>query len=81
VGIHFSHGQQADCGLLLDVNNVYVSSFNHDFSAQEYIRCVPHERIVQFHLAVTPISAPTASTRTMATWSTKSGVFTGWQAI
>lgn len=43
--------EQADCGLLLDVNNVYVSSFNHDFSAQEYIRCVPHERIVQFHLA------------------------------
>ena len=43
--------EEADCGLLLDVNNVYVSSFNHDFSAEEYIRSVPHERIVQFHLA------------------------------
>jgi uncharacterized protein (UPF0276 family) len=43
--------QEADCGLLLDVNNVYVSSFNHGFDPQEYLRSVPHERIVQFHLA------------------------------
>lgn len=42
---------EADCGLLLDVNNVYVSSINHDFDPSEYIRSVPHERIVQFHLA------------------------------
>ena len=41
----------ADCGLLLDVNNVYVSSVNHDFDPLEYIRAVPHDRIVQFHLA------------------------------
>ena len=41
----------ADCGLLLDVNNVYVSSFNHGFDPAEYIRSVPHERIVQIHLA------------------------------
>jgi hypothetical protein len=40
-----------DCGLLLDVNNVYVSSINHDFDPEEYIRSVPHERVVQFHLA------------------------------
>lgn len=43
--------EQADCGLLLDVNNVYVSSVNHDFDPLDYIRSVPHERIVQFHLA------------------------------
>jgi uncharacterized protein (UPF0276 family) len=43
--------EEADCGLLLDVNNVYVSSVNHDFDPVEYIRSVPHERIVQFHLA------------------------------
>lgn len=43
--------EEADCGLLLDVNNVYVSSVNHGFSAEKYIRAVPHERIVQFHLA------------------------------
>ena len=42
---------EADCGLLLDVNNVYVSSVNHDFDPLEYIRAVPHERVVQFHLA------------------------------
>jgi uncharacterized protein (UPF0276 family) len=43
--------QDADCGLLLDVNNVYVSSVNHDFDPREYIENVPHERIVQCHLA------------------------------
>lgn len=42
---------EADCGLLLDVNNVYVSSVNHDFDPVEFIRALPHERIVQFHLA------------------------------
>jgi uncharacterized protein (UPF0276 family) len=43
--------QDADCGLLLDVNNVFVSSVNHDFDPVEYIRSVPHERVVQVHLA------------------------------
>ena len=43
--------EDADCGLLLDVNNVYVSSVNHDFDPEEYIRNVPHRRVVQFHLA------------------------------
>ncbi len=43
--------EEADCGLLLDVNNVYVSSVNHDFDPQEFIRGVPHRRVVQFHLA------------------------------
>ena len=41
----------ADCGLLLDVNNVYVYSVNHDFDPVEYLHNVPHERVVQFHLA------------------------------
>jgi uncharacterized protein (UPF0276 family) len=39
------------CGLLLDVNNVYVSSRNHDFDPEDYVCSVPHDRIVQFHLA------------------------------
>src|SRR5215831_7144087 len=43
--------EEADCGLLLDVNNVYVSSVNHDFDPEEFIRRLPHERVVQFHLA------------------------------
>jgi len=42
---------EADCGLLLDVNNVYVSSRNHDFDPREYVENVPHGRIVQCHLA------------------------------
>ncbi len=43
--------EDADCGLLLDVNNVYVSSFNHDFDPLEYLHTVPANRVVQFHLA------------------------------
>ncbi len=43
--------EDADCGLLLDVNNVYVSTFNHELDPHEFIRNLPHERIVQFHLA------------------------------
>lgn len=40
-----------DCGLLLDVNNIYVSCRNHDWDPWEYLHGVPHDRIVQFHLA------------------------------
>ncbi len=43
--------EDADCGLLLDVNNVYVSSINHDFDPVEYLDAIPAERVVQFHLA------------------------------
>ena len=43
--------EEADCGLLLDVNNVYVSSVNQDFNPEQYIESLPHERVVQFHLA------------------------------
>jgi uncharacterized protein (UPF0276 family) len=42
---------EADCGLLLDVNNVYVSAFNHGFDAKEYLDAIPFDRVVQFHLA------------------------------
>ena len=40
-----------DCGLLLDVNNVYVSSVNHDFDPHQYLEHVPFESVVQCHLA------------------------------
>ncbi len=43
--------QDTGCGLLLDVNNVYVSSFNHDKEPIDFIKEIPHEHIVQFHLA------------------------------
>jgi uncharacterized protein (UPF0276 family) len=43
--------ERADIGLLFDVNNVYVSAYNHGFDAQTFVRSVPHERIFQIHLA------------------------------
>lgn len=43
--------EQADCGILLDVNNVYVSSQNHGFDPYEYLHSIPGERVAQFHLA------------------------------
>jgi uncharacterized protein (UPF0276 family) len=41
----------ADCGILLDVNNIYVSSRNHDFDPYEYLNSVPPERVAQIHIA------------------------------
>jgi hypothetical protein len=41
----------ADCGILLDVNNIYVSSRNHNFDPYAYLNGVPPERIAQFHIA------------------------------
>lgn len=42
---------EADCGLLLDVNNVYVSAFNHGFDPYVYIDTLPADRVVQYHVA------------------------------
>jgi len=43
--------ERADCGILLDVNNVYVSAMNHGFSPEAYIDAIPADRVWQFHLA------------------------------
>lgn len=43
--------QEADCGLLLDINNVYVNSINHRFDARAYIDAMPGARIVGHHVA------------------------------
>nr|WP_231714895.1 DUF692 domain-containing protein [Enhydrobacter aerosaccus] len=43
--------RRADCEVLLDVNNVYVSAFNHEFDALTYLRAIPRARVRQFHLA------------------------------
>ena len=43
--------ERADCGILLDVNNIYVSSRNHGFNPYEYINAVPPERVAQIHIA------------------------------
>ena len=42
---------RADCDILLDVNNVYVSAYNHEFDARAYIDAVPASRVRQIHLA------------------------------
>ena len=41
----------ADCGILLDVNNIYVSSQNHGFDPMEYVNAVDAERVAQIHIA------------------------------
>jgi len=42
---------EADCGLLLDVNNVYVTCRNHDLDPWAYLKAIPYDRVVQIHLA------------------------------
>jgi hypothetical protein len=41
----------ADCGILLDVNNIYVSSKNHNFNPYDYLNNIPHHRVGQVHIA------------------------------
>lgn len=43
--------RRADCDILLDVNNIYVSGFNHGFSMEAYLDGVPTDRVKQIHLA------------------------------
>ena len=43
--------EAADAGILLDVNNIYVSSKNHNFDPYEYLNHIPHERVGQMHIA------------------------------
>ena len=43
--------ERADCGILLDVNNVYVSATNHGFTPEAYVDGVPPARVAQIHLA------------------------------
>lgn len=43
--------EEADCLLLLDINNIYVSAFNHGFDPLTYLRAIPPQRVQQIHLA------------------------------
>ena len=43
--------ERADCGILLDVNNIYVSAMNHNFDPREYLDSVPADRVAQIHIA------------------------------
>ncbi|MEM7084429.1 MAG: DUF692 domain-containing protein [Pseudomonadota bacterium] len=42
---------EANCGLLLDVNNILVNSINHRYDAYEYLRALPADRVFYFHVA------------------------------
>lgn len=43
--------ERADCFILLDINNIYVSAYNHNFNPSSYLTSIPAERVYQFHLA------------------------------
>lgn len=49
---------RSDCGLLLDVNNVYVNALNHDYDPREYIDAMPADRVMQYHMAGHDDSGP-----------------------
>ena len=50
--------EEADCDLLLDVNNIYVNSINHGYDAQEFMRAMPADRVRYFHVAGHYVEAP-----------------------
>ncbi len=43
--------ERADCHILLDINNIFVSAHNHHFDALDYIHAITPSRVMQFHLA------------------------------
>ena len=43
--------ERADCAILLDINNIYVSSVNHGFNPSTYLQAMPTDRVRQLHLA------------------------------
>jgi uncharacterized protein len=43
--------EEADCAILLDINNIFVNSYNHRFDAEAYLEALDPRRIAQFHLA------------------------------
>jgi uncharacterized protein (UPF0276 family) len=50
--------EEADCGILLDVNNVYVNAWNHGFDARAYLDAIPAERVFEIHLAGHSVDGP-----------------------
>jgi len=50
--------ERADCLILLDINNIIVSAYNHGFDAATYLQTMPVERIRQIHLAGHSVSGP-----------------------
>jgi len=50
--------EEADCGLLLDVNNVFVNSINHAYDPREFLAALPRSRVWYFHVAGHYVEAP-----------------------
>ena len=50
--------EEADCDLLLDVNNIYVNSINHKYDAHEFMHAMPADRVKYFHVAGHYVEAP-----------------------
>jgi uncharacterized protein (UPF0276 family) len=50
--------QEADCGLLIDINNIHVNGVNHGYDAEEFVSALPGERIVYAHIAGHYVEAP-----------------------
>ena len=50
--------EEADCGLLLDVNNIYVNAINHRYDARAFLRALPAQRVCYFHVAGHYVEAP-----------------------
>jgi hypothetical protein len=50
--------EEADCGLLLDINNIHVNSVNHGYDAEAFLAAIPGERIVYAHIAGHYVEAP-----------------------
>ncbi len=50
--------EEADCGLLLDVNNIFVNSINHGYDARGFLRALPASRVCYFHVAGHYVEAP-----------------------
>ena len=65
--------ERADCGILLDVNNIYVSSQNHNFDPFAYVNPCPRIASRRFTLPGTPSSRSTSSTRTIIPFLTRCG--------
>ena len=42
---------EADCDILIDINNIYVNSINHDYDAEAFLKAIPAERISYLHIA------------------------------
>ena len=50
--------EEADCDLLLDVNNIYVNSINHKYDAHQFMKAMPADRVKYFHVAGHYVEAP-----------------------